>query len=117
MPIISHGETPMPPPTDRVSERAIASSRHGLTDLRVREVVVHPGHPGRLHTHPTDQVIMVTAGAVQVIVGDDVQTVRSGNTLAAPAGEPHKIINNLWVAARMLVIDSTNDLHTQHLED
>ena len=117
MPIISHGETPLPPPVDRVSERALASSAHGLADLRLREVVVHPGHPGRLHTHTTDQVIMVTAGAVQLIVGDEVQTVRSGNTLAAPAGVPHRVVNNLWVAATMLVIDATNDLSTQYLED
>ena len=117
MPIISQGETPLSAPVDRVSERAIASSEHGLADLRVREVVIHPGHPGRLHTHPTDQVIMVTAGAAQLIVGDEVQTVRSGNTLAAPAGVPHKLVNNLWVAATMLVIDSTNDLRTQYLED
>lgn len=107
----------MPQPVDRVSERAIASSEHGLADLRVRQLVVHPGHPGRLHTHPTDQVIMVTAGAVQFIVGDDFQTVRSGNSLAAPAGVPHKVVNNLWVEARLLVIDATNDLSTQYLED
>ena len=59
----------------------------------------------------------MTAGAVQLIVGDEVQTVRSGNTMAAPAGVPHRVVNNLWVAATMLVIDATNDLSTQYLED
>ena len=116
MPIISHGETSAPHAVARVSQRAIASEEHGLTELRVRQVVVHPGREGRLHTHPTDQVIMVTAGAIQFVTADDVQTVRAGNTLAAPAGEPHKLINNLWVAATLLVIDATNDLTTRYLE-
>ena len=117
MPIIDRRDTPASPVLARVSQRAIASDEHGLTELRVREVVIHPGRVGRLHVHPTDQVMMVTAGAIQFVTGDDVQTVRAGATLIAPAGEPHKLINNLWVAATLLVIDATNDLNTRYLED
>ena len=117
MPIVDHNTVPIPEAVDRISERALVSIEHGVTSLKVREIVVHPGSVGRLHTHPTDQVIMVTAGAMQMVVGDEVRTVRAGNTLAAPAGEPHKLINNLWVAATLLVIDATGDLETKFLED
>ena len=60
---------------------------------------------------------MVRAGAIQMIVGDENQTVRSGFTMVAPPGVPHKLINNLWVSATLLIIDATDNLETDYLEE
>ncbi len=117
MPIIEHSALPMPKAVHKISARSLVSSENGAKSLTVREVIIHPGSVGRLHTHPTDQAIMVRAGAIQMIVGDEVQTVRSGFTMVAPPGVPHKLINNLWVPATLLVIDATDNLETDYLEE
>ena len=117
MPIIHQSTLQMSKPIDKVSTRFLVSKQDGTESLTVRELIIYPGAVGRLHTHTTDQVIIVTRGAVQMIAGDEVKTVRSGTTLIAPPGIPHKIINKLWVPATLLVIDSTCNLESNYLED
>ena len=79
-------------------------------------MVIHPGYAGRVHTHPTEQVIMIMEGSIQMILGEDVRTIRNGFTLLAPAGIPHTLINNTWVTARIFVIDSCNDVQTGYVD-
>ncbi len=116
MPVIDHSTQPMPEPVDKRSVRALISEEHGTHSLAISELVVHPGSVGRLHTHDSDEAIMVTEGSIQFIVGDEVRTVRSGYSMIAPPGTPHKLVNNTWVAARMLVTHPTNDLKTTYVE-
>jgi quercetin dioxygenase-like cupin family protein len=116
MPIIDHSTRSMPRPTDKRSTRELVTEEHGATSLTIREMIIHPGSEGRLHTHPTDQAIMVMEGSIQMVVGEEVQTVRSGYTMLAPPGMPHKLVNNTWVPARLLITDVTNDLETSYLE-
>ena len=116
MPIIEHSSIRMSPPVDCRAERFLVSQEQGAVSLTVKEVELHPGWEGRLHTHPTDMSIMVTAGAVQLIIGDELQTVRAGCTLFAPPGVPHKLINKLWIPVRLLVTYPTTALVTDYLE-
>ena len=116
MPIIDHSTQPMPAPVDKRSSRSLVSSQHGATALTIQEVVVHPGGGERLHTHPTDEAVMITEGSVQLFVGDEVRTVRSGYTMLAPRGIPHRVVNNTWVAAKMLVICPPDRLETDFVE-
>ena len=116
MPIIDHSIQPIPQPTEKNSVRTLVGSKHGAESLTVNEMVLNPGVEGRLHTHTADQAIMVMEGSVQMIVGEEVETVRSGHTLLAPPGVPHKLVNNTWVPARMLVIFPTISLETSYIE-
>ena len=116
MPIIEHSTRPMPEPVGKRSARSLVGGQDGAKSLSIREIVVHPGSEGRLHTHTSDQAIMVMEGAIQLVLGDEVRTVRSGFTLLAPPGVAHKLVNDYWVPARMLVISPTNDLETDFLE-
>ena len=116
MPIIEHANRPMPDPVDKVSVRSLVTKEDGAESLTVREMVLRPGFEGRLARNTTDVAYMVMEGSVQMVVGDEVQTVRSGYTLLAPPGVPHKLINSTWVAARMLVISPTDELGTDYLE-
>ena len=86
------------------------------SSLTVKELELQPGWEGRLHTHPTDIAVMVMAGAIQMIVGDEIRTVRAGSTLLAPPGVPHKLINELWMPAQLLAIYPTTELETTFLE-
>ena len=116
MPIIEHSDVRMSEVEDYRRERSFVSSDNGAASLTIKEVELHPGWEGRLHTHPGDLAIMVTAGAVQVVMGDQVVTVRAGCTLFAPPGEPHKLINNLWIPVRLLVTYPSTHLETNYLE-
>ena len=116
MPIIEHSEIRMPAPVDNHRERVFVSKEQGSVSLTIKEVELHPGWEGRLHTHPTDIAIMVMAGAVQLVLGDEVFTIRAGTTMLAPPGVPHKLVNQLWIPVRLLVTYPATDLETDYLE-
>jgi len=97
-------------------ERSLVSGKDGAKSLTIKEVELHPGWEGRLHTHPTDIAMMVTAGAIQIMIDGHVETVRAGCTLLAPPGVPHKLINKLWIPARMWVTYPATELETSYLE-
>ena len=63
MPIIDHAGIRMPPPVDRLSERYLVSREHGAVSLTVKEVEIHPGWEGSLHTHQVDVSIQVDFGS------------------------------------------------------
>lgn len=116
MPIIAHSAQPARAVGDRISERSLITEAHGATSLTVTERVMEPGTASPLQTHPTDIAYMLLEGSLQMVVGEDVRTVRSGSTLLAPPSVPYKLINNTWVSARMLVISPTAHLQTDVLE-
>ena len=116
MPIIEHSTVRMPAPVEYKAERTFVSADQGAVSLTVKEVELHPGWEGRLHTHSTDEAIMVLAGAVQLIIGDELKTVRAGCTLFAPPHVPHKLVNKLWIPVRLLVMYPTTDQDTEYLE-
>src|SRR5215467_9244408 len=115
MPIIDHS-TQRRVARDDFSSGALVTKEHGATALTIRELVIEPGGSSRLCSHPTDVAILVQEGTIQMVVGEEVQTVRRGYTLLAPPHVPYKLINNTWVAARMLVINPTDDVQTEYLE-
>ena len=116
MPIIDHSEVRLAPVMERVRERYLVSKDQGAVSLTVKEVEISPGWEGRMHTHPVDVSIQVLSGAIQVIMGDEVRTVRAGTTLLAPPGVPHKLIHHLWTPAVLLITYPSTELETNHLE-
>ncbi len=116
MPVIDHSTQPMGEVVDKRGWRDLVSGEHGTEALSIRELVVEPGFEGKLHSHDCDQAMMVTEGSIQFVVGDEVRTVRSGYSMVAPPGVAHRVVNNTWVAARMLVIAPSNDLGTTVLD-
>ena len=97
-------------------ERTLVSREQEATSLTVKEVELQPGWEGRLHTHPTDIAVMMPGGAIQMEIGDEIHTVCTGFTMVAPPGVPHRLINQLWVPATMLVICPDSELETSFLE-
>ena len=116
MPIIDHTDVRLSPTTERVRERYLVSKELGALSLTVKEVEISPGWEGRMHTHPIDVSIQVLSGAIQIILGDEVRTVRAGTTLLAPPGVPHKMIHHLLTPALLLITYPSSELETDHLE-
>lgn len=63
-------------------------------DLRFLEVVFKDGARNRLHTHTTDQILVITEGKGIVATRDEQHEVEPGDVAFIPAGEPH------WHGAR-----------------
>ena len=116
MPVVEHSTIRMSAAADYRRERTLVSREQGATSLTIKEVELQPGWEGRLHTHPTDIAVMVTGGAIQMEIGDEIHTVRTGFTMVAPPGVPHRLINQLWMPATMLVIYPDSELETSFLE-
>ena len=116
MPIIDHSNIRLAPVMERVRERYLVSKDQGAVSLTIKEVEVSPGWENRMHTHPVDVSIQVLSGAIQVIMDDELRTVRAGTTLLAPPGTPHKLINHLWTPAVLLITYPSADLETDQLE-
>ena len=115
MPVVEHSTVRMSQVVDYRRERTLVSTEQGATSLTVKEVELQPGWEGRMHTHPTDIAVMVTGGAIQMEIGDEIHTVRTGFTMVAPPGVPHRLINQLWMPATMLVIYPATELETNYL--
>lgn len=116
MPIIEHSTVASERVSAYLRERALVSREHGSQSLTIKEVEVSPGWEGHLHTHPVDMAIMVMSGAVQMIIDDELRTVRQGNTLLAPPGTPHKLVNKLWIPVRLMITYPAAELDTNFLE-
>ena len=116
MPIIDHSDVRMAPVMERVRERYLVSKDQGAVSLTVKEVEISPGWESRMHTHPVDVSIQVLSGAIQVIMGGEVRTVRAGTTLLAPPGVPHKLIHHLWPPAVLMITYPSLELEPDHLE-
>jgi quercetin dioxygenase-like cupin family protein len=116
MPIINHSSQPVIQSDEFSSIRRLVTKDHGAAALTIQEVIINPGMAGRLQTHPVDIAFMMLEGSIQMVVGDEVRTVRSGNTLLAPPGIPYKLINCTWVPARLLMIFPADQLETNLLE-
>jgi quercetin dioxygenase-like cupin family protein len=58
-------------------------------DLRLTEHTFRDGARNKLHTHTTDQILIVTAGEGIVATEHEEQTVRAGDIAYIPAGERH----------------------------
>lgn len=116
MAIFENSTVRMPEAVNYLRERTLVSRQEGAVSLTIKEVELQPGWEGRLHTHPVELAVMVMAGAVQMVLDDEVRTVRSGFTMLAPSGVPHKLINQLWMPVRLLVVYPAADLETNFLE-
>ncbi|HVR89342.1 MAG TPA: cupin domain-containing protein [Candidatus Limnocylindria bacterium] len=58
-------------------------------DLRATEVTFHDGARNKLHTHTTDQILIVTAGDGLIATEHEERELRAGDVAFIPAGERH----------------------------
>lgn len=58
-------------------------------DLRLTEVTFRDGARNKLHTHTTDQILVVTSGEGIVATEHEQRDLRAGDVAYIPAGERH----------------------------
>lgn len=72
-----------------VGEVATQTPHPQSEHLNVTEVQFRDGARNRLHTHSTDQILVITEGEGYVATRDERHEVRPGDVAFIPAGEPH----------------------------
>ena len=116
MPIIDHRTEPQFEPSEGRETRRFVNKEAGATSLTIGELVMHDGAALRLHTHPTDEAILLLEGSVEMVVGDESRTASPGDTLLAPPETPHKLVNNSGADARMYTMFPTDNPTTKYVD-
>jgi quercetin dioxygenase-like cupin family protein len=116
MPIIDHHMQPTAAAEEFARVRPLVTQAHGATALTVQEVIMNPGMATRRQSHPVDMAFIMLEGSMQMIVGEEVRTVRAGSTLLAPPGVPYQLVNHTWVPARLWRIYPAVQLETAVVE-
>ena len=116
MPIIDHRNEPPPEEVDGRAARRFVTKGAGAASLTIGELVMHAGSALRLHTHPTDEAIILLEGSVEMIVGAESRTVVPGHTLLAPPGSPHRLVNHSDRDARMYTVFPTDNPTTTFVD-
>ena len=71
--------------TEMISQKIVAGEREMLAQIYLKRGALVP-----LHSHDSEQMTYILQGALKVMVGGDVLTVREGEVLHVPSGVPHQ---------------------------
>lgn len=107
MPILSRDDSDRQELSPGVDRWALVDGDKGSQATSVGDVVVGAGGVVPTHTHPTEEAMVILEGEMDAVLGDDVITVREGQTVLAPPGVRHGFINRSGAAARVLAIFPT----------
>ncbi|MEM6708654.1 MAG: cupin domain-containing protein [Pseudomonadota bacterium] len=102
--IISLDDQPWYEAEDRAVARELISPRNSSTEtLSIAEIVVPPGVTVRPHQHHMEEIYHVLDGQGVVMVEDQSQTIKRGDTVLIPANSWHNIVNEGDVDLRLHV--------------
>jgi len=90
-----------------VERHEIVSGKTGANSLSVAEVNVDANSTVPTHLHPTEEAMVITAGELEAVIGDQVVSVSAGQTVYAPAGVKHGFKNISGSKASILAIFPT----------
>ena len=71
--------------TEMISQKIVAGEHEMLAQIYLKRGALVP-----LHSHDSEQMTYILQGALKVVVGGDVLTVREGEVLHVPSGVPHQ---------------------------
>ena len=118
MPIVDHNNTPETPWRPNYRKWDITREGDGTTSSSVAYSVVGVGAGAPLHTHESDEFIVILEGTAEARLGDDVRKVGAEHTLVIPPNVPHAFTNvgpgDLKIISFFPVQDPFN--HTTFLE-
>ena len=77
-----------------VETRMLVSAGNGAAQLCVFEQWIAPGAGAPTHSHPVEEVLTVRDGEAEMWMGEERQTVYSGQSLIVPAGRMHGFRNS-----------------------
>lgn len=85
---------------DRVVEKGSVPG----SDLLIAELTVRPGSGTPLHTHPSPEVFLITAGPLTFTFRNHRLDADSGDVIVVPGGVWHGYVNNGRQPARAMIL-------------
>jgi quercetin dioxygenase-like cupin family protein len=82
--------------------RKLIATEHGFTSFFVGKFEMDQGASVPLHTHPVEEAVVVTDGALIVQLGEENIKAPAGSVVRIPPGVPHALQNEDAVSARAL---------------
>ena len=78
------------------------STKYGASNMTMGELSYMPGSHLPLHTHPNEEAMLIVAGTLEAVLGDETHNVGAGDTVLAPPGVRHGFTNRSSKEARMV---------------
>jgi len=91
-----------------VDRSEIVNVELGACSLTVGDVILSPGSSVPIHFHPTEEAMVILEGELEATLGDETTTVVPGQTVLAPAGVKHGLVNRTGSNARLMAIFPTD---------
>ena len=107
MPILKKSDVEMNEIAPGVERWELVNGDLGAESLTVADLTISPGSKAPTHTHPTEEAMLIVDGELQAVLGDEIITVKEGETVLAPAGVRHGFVNASGADARVLGIFPT----------
>jgi quercetin dioxygenase-like cupin family protein len=82
--------------------KMIVTKENGATLSSGGDLTIKPGGEIRLHTHDVEEIIFIHSGQLKGTLGDEVRTLGPDQTLIAPAGVVHGLLNTGKSDARII---------------
>ena len=86
----------------------MVDGERGALSLSVADLVLTPDSRVPNHVHPTEEAMVILEGHLEAVLGDQVVTVTTGQTVLAPAGVKHGFVNRSESPARLMAIFPTS---------
>ena len=84
----------------------------GAQSLMVSSLSFPPDSRVVTHVHTIEEAMVVLEGELEAVLGDEVVTVRSGQTVLAPAGVRHGFVNRSGSRACLMAIFPTGSVES-----
>ncbi len=117
MTILDSSGTPMAEPYTGFKRWSVVDSSRGATQLTVAQVVMEPGSKPPLHSHPTEETILIADGDLEAYVGSETHQVSKGQFVLAPPGVKHGFSNKTDTPALIYGIHPTPNVQTDWDEE
>ena len=107
MPVLDSKDSKKEQMAPGVERLELVSGELGALSLTVADATLAPGAEVATHTHPTEEAMVIVEGELQAVLGDEIVTVRSGQTVLAPPGVKHGFANRSRSPGRIMAIHPT----------
>lgn len=118
MPVINHKSITETPWRLNYKKWDITKSDDGTVNSHLSFSIVGTDSGAPLHTHDTDELIVVLKGELKARIGDTIYLISQDHTLVIPPNTPHEFTNTGSDYAHILEFFPTSNplKHTKYLE-
>ena len=110
MPIIDKNDANMVELSPGTNRWSLVDGTNGADSLTVADLTLAPGGTVATHIHPTEEAMVILDGELEAVLGDEVVTVKEGQTVLAPPGVKHGFVNRSGASARIMAIFPTSKM-------